>query len=394
VGGVREAAWPLIRADFSLTYIQIGLLMTLPGILGSIVEPVLGILADTSFRRAVFLAGGIAFGLSAFLTAGSAGPSLLLVSWILFSPASGAFVNVAQIALMDRAPRRREQNMARWSLAGSIGMSAGPIVLAAAASAGLGWRGLYGVLGVISAALLVPAWRTRLSSPAGRAERLSKLAQLLRGLRGALRALRSLEVLRWLVLLELADLMLDILFGFVALYFVDGAGATTGQAALAVAVWTLSGLLGDYLVIRLLERVPGLLAVRVGAAAALVLFPGFLLAPALPLKLALLFLLGLVKASWYPVLKARLYHSLPGRGGAAMALSNVSGLVGCLLPLALSAAATALGLKTAMWLLLAAPVSLLVGLPRSGGRPRGRTRPGRGAAPRSAGRRASGQASP
>lgn len=37
-------------------------------------------------------------------------------------------------------------------------------------------------------------------------------------------ALRQKEVLRWLVLLEFSDLMLDVLLGFLALYFVDVAG--------------------------------------------------------------------------------------------------------------------------------------------------------------------------
>jgi hypothetical protein len=54
----------------------------------------------------------------------------------------------------------------------------------------------------------------------------------------ALRALRRREVLRWLTLLECADLMMDVLLGFLALYFVDVVGATPAQAGGAVAVWT------------------------------------------------------------------------------------------------------------------------------------------------------------
>ncbi len=45
-------------------------------------------------------------------------------------------------------------------------------------------------------------------------------------MRAALSALRRGEVLRWLVLLQFSDLMLDVLLGFLALYFVDVAGLT------------------------------------------------------------------------------------------------------------------------------------------------------------------------
>ena len=77
------------------------------------------------------------------------------------------------------------------------------------------------------------------------------------GISAAFRALRNRSVLRWLLLLEFSDLMLDVFYGFLALYFVDVAGFSTGNAALAVAVWTGVGLPGDFLLIPLLERVRG-----------------------------------------------------------------------------------------------------------------------------------------
>ncbi|MFN8381353.1 MAG: hypothetical protein U0V02_05405 [Anaerolineales bacterium] len=52
--------------------------------------------------------------------------------------------------------------------------------------------------------------------------------------------------------------MLDVLYGFLPLYFVDVAGFTPAQAALSVAVWTGVGLLGDFLLIPLVERMKAL----------------------------------------------------------------------------------------------------------------------------------------
>jgi FSR family fosmidomycin resistance protein-like MFS transporter len=191
------------------------------------------------------------------------------------------------------------------------------------------------------------------------------------GMREALRAFKRRPVLRWLALLQASDLMLDVLFGYLALYFVDVAGATVAQAALAVTVWTVVGLAGDFLLIPLLERVEGVAWLRASAAAMTLLFPGFLLVRTLEVKLVLLASMGLLNSGWYAILKARFYAALPGRAGTAMAVSNIAGLAGSLVPIGLGLVAEAAGLPLAMWLLLAGPLALLVGLPRSQWKRRG-----------------------
>jgi FSR family fosmidomycin resistance protein-like MFS transporter len=113
VGGIKEAAWPLIKSDLSLTYSQIGALMSVPMLASSIIEPVLGVLAGTWRRRSIVLVGGACFAVAIMLVAASRGFGMLLISLLLFSPASGAFVSVSQVALMDSSPGRRQQNMAR-----------------------------------------------------------------------------------------------------------------------------------------------------------------------------------------------------------------------------------------------------------------------------------------
>jgi len=129
VYGAREAAWPLIRADLGLTYVQIGMLLGLPGIISGLTEPVLGILGDV-WKRRVVLGGGVIFALSLLLTGFSRTYVWLLLSLVLFSPASGAFVSLSQATLMDMAPQHRERNMARWTFMGSLGVVLGPVVLA------------------------------------------------------------------------------------------------------------------------------------------------------------------------------------------------------------------------------------------------------------------------
>jgi len=377
--GARVAAWPLIRNELGLSYLQIGMLLGIPTILSGLFEPILGILADSRRRRYLVIAGGVLFGLSLVLTAVSTSFWVLLVSFIVFYPASGAFVTLSQAELMDREPSRRDQNMARWTFAGSAGSAVGPVVLVAAAAVGAGWRGLYLAVGAMTLGIVLLVVR-RAFPPRGRPAGGSKAAfeesatdsppGFREGLRLALKALRRGEVLRWLALLEIANLMLDVLLGFLALYFVEVAGVTVEEAAVGVIVWTVSQIAGDLLLIPLLEKVEGLAYLRASAAAAAVLFPFFLLAGPFGVKLVLIGLIGLLRAGWYAILQARLYAVLPGQSGIAVAVSTLAGLVGGLIPLGLGVLAETAGLHAAMWVLLAAPLALLVGLPRRGGEQR------------------------
>ncbi|HVS84007.1 MAG TPA: MFS transporter, partial [Gaiellaceae bacterium] len=159
VGGTRAAAWPSIRHDLGLTYAQIGLLLAVPGFVGSALDPLLGAAGDTARRRLVIATGGLAFAVSAALSAVAGGFWLLLGALVLGYPASGAFVSLAQATLMDSAPAHRVRNMARWTLTGSFGYVGGPLLLALAVVAGAGWRGALALLAAASLPLAVAALR-------------------------------------------------------------------------------------------------------------------------------------------------------------------------------------------------------------------------------------------
>jgi len=159
VFGVGEAAWPLIRDDLRLTYLQIGLLQGVPGVVASLVEPFLGILGDTWKRWVLIVGGGLCFALAMLLTGLAPGFVFLLTATAFFYPASGAFVSLSQATLMDHQPSRHEHLMARWTLAGSIGVVAGPFLLGLGLAAGLGWRGVYFVLAALALGLTIVVWR-------------------------------------------------------------------------------------------------------------------------------------------------------------------------------------------------------------------------------------------
>jgi MFS transporter, FSR family, fosmidomycin resistance protein len=363
VFGVTDAAWPFIQTELHLNYTQIGILLTVPGIFSTIVEPFLGILGDVWRRRLLILGGGICFVLALLLTSLSVSFVLLLIAFTLFYPASGAFVSLSQATLMDTDPSRHDHNMARWTFAGSLGVVLGPPLLVGLSAIGFGWRGVFLALTFLAGIVLLLAWR-RIPPDAFHLPKFPSLSNLFSGFRGAFLALKIPGVLRWLILLEFSDLMLDVLLGFLALYFHDVVGLTETQAAGAVFIWLVVGLLGDFLLIPLLEKVDGLRYLRVSVVLELVLFPTFLLTPWAWLKLVFIGMLGFFNSGWYAILQGRLYSSMPGKSGTVMALENITGLLGGLMPFAIGLAADAFGLRVAIWLLLAGPIALLAGLPR------------------------------
>lgn len=361
VFGVREAAWPSIRADLGLSYAAIGLLLTVPVLVSGVVEPLLALGSGSGRRRAIITAGGLASAAALLMAAAAANFALLLLAFVILYPASGAFVALTQATLMDSEPDRHEKNMARWVLAGSVGVVAGPLLLAGALRAGLGWRFLFVLLAITTVPLAV-----RRREPAAAPEVAG--ATFAAAARTARAALRNREVLRWLVLLQVTDLLGDVVAGFLALYFVDVVHVPVGDAAFAVVVWTVAGLAGDALLVPLLGHVRGLTYLRLSAMAVTIAYPALLIVPSLPLKLLLLAAVGMLHAGWYAIPQARLYSELRDESAVAVAVSNIAGLAGGTFPLVIGLAAAQWGLGAAIWLCAIAPVALLVLLPRRGGR--------------------------
>ncbi len=351
--GAREAAWPLVRTDLGLSYTQIGLLLSVPSFVALVVEPVLGVVAVTWRRRALVLAGGAGFALALALAAGAPTFWVLLVAFSLLYPASGAFVSLSQASLMDLEPERREHNMARWTFAGAVGAVLGPVLLAGFVWAGLGWRELFVCFAVLAVGLVLLVRRAPDDGTDGERPHV----------RAALRVLVRREVFRWLFLLELSDLMLDVFLGFLALYFVDEVGTSAGAAGIAVAVWAGAGLVGSAAMIPFLRRVNGLRYLRASAVVSGALFVAFLLVPGAGTKLVLIAAIAIVNAGWYPVLKARLYDALGEASGLALTVGALFPL-NAVLPLLIAALAERYGLAVALWPLLAAPVALLLLVPR------------------------------
>jgi len=365
VFGVGEIAWPLIRDDLHLSYTKIGLLLSLPGIIAAFIEPFIGILGDVWKRRLLIIIGGLLFTISLFLTSISYSFLFLLFSLILFNPSSGAFVNLSQANLMDSDTTRHEQNMARWTFAGSIGVLTGPLLLGVFVYFGLGWRGTYAFLASLSTLCLLAALRylpaDLLSSPSFPSLRLG-----FDGFRAAFTSLKRLEVWRWLLLLEFADLIMDVFLSYMALYFVDVGGVSETQAGIAVTIWLILGMIMDFAFIPFIDHQPDSLKyLRATAVLEVFAYAIFLLVPGLIPKIVAIVFVNFFNTGWYPILQGRLYSNLPGQSASIMAIGSVTAPVAKFFPFLIGFLADRFGLQTAMWILLLGPIALLIGLPWS-----------------------------
>jgi MFS transporter, FSR family, fosmidomycin resistance protein len=361
VDGAKGAALPLIRHDLGLSYDQVGWLASVPLLLGGVLELPLGVLTgDGRRRRMAILGGGVLFVLTMLGVASAHSFGVLLVAFIAFYPASGAFVSLTQAELMDAWPDRQAQHMVRWDLAGSAGALAGPLLLTVVLAAGGGWRAGFLALAAISGLTWLGTCLRHASARPAPTEDPAEARSWTERARETLVALRTWGTVRWLVLIEVANLLVDVFTGFLALYLVDVVHLAPAVAALAIAIRLGAALAGDAALIALLERVGDLTVLRVSAAAAALLYPGFLLVPGVVPKLAALAGLSAATATWYPVLQARLYGSLPGRSSVAVTLSSAAGLAGGLGPLAVGLAAQGLGLSWALAGLVLVPVAVLL----------------------------------
>ncbi len=303
---------------------------------------------------------------------------VMLLALVAFFPASGAFVTLTQAALMDAEPGKHHQRMAAWNLAGSAGAVAGPLLLAGVLLTRGTWRTAYLLLALAALATTVVAaisGPARLRAPSEQASQTDEAGQDDGGYQRptaaeALGAVRDGRVARWLVLLQVIDMLLDVLTGYLGIYLVDVAHASPAFAAAGVAIRLAAGLAGDAIWVAASHRVSGRTALTASAAAACVLYPAFLVLPWLGAKLAVLAALSVATACWYPVAQAELYGSLPGRSGVAVFWSSAAGIAGAAGPLLVGLIAQRLGLSLALTGLAITPVAVLAILPRPPGRRR------------------------
>jgi MFS transporter, FSR family, fosmidomycin resistance protein len=354
--GLFGATLPTIKSELALTYTQVGLLFTLPGLIGVMGEPFIGLLGDTRHRRALVLGGIMATAIGLTLIAGAQQYLPLLLAQCLMYVASGAYVNLSQAKLIDRDPRRAENTMARWVLMGAIGVTISPLLITVVLSAEGSWRAIFFSTAIVAGVFAVLLFRQRFDGHDGAEDGVGSLRHMGRSL---LTALRSRTLIKWVILTELADFMLDKLLEVTGLYFHDVVGVSLPAASAAVTVATIAGLIGNFALVPLLEKINGVRVLRVSAVIAFFAYAAFLLIPIVRLKYVLIAVINLSTAGWFAVLRAKCYEVLPGQSGVVVAVTSLANISSLFVPLLLGGIADAFGLQTAMWLLFIGPIALI-----------------------------------
>lgn len=279
-------------------------------------------------------------------------PNLLWfgAAFALYSPASGIACSIAQAALMDADPERREQRMTEWAVAGWIGDLGGPALLWLSDVAGFGYRGAFVAMGVL---LAFAAWAfsRRPFSAEGEDEDEDELP-----LRETLRLLARQRLLfLWLSAVALCSLLDEIV---AALIGVRVAPLGTSSVATSLVAFTLGGIVGLLPMNALLRRMSGVRVLVLSCLGCAVVYVAWL---ALPLwtSVPLLFVLGALTAPHYPLTQAQAYQALPERSTLVAAAGQPFMLVDIVLPLVVGFVADQAGVLWALLLLVAQPLGIL-----------------------------------
>lgn len=369
--GVPSIASADIRAGLATSYAAtLGVLFLVPGAVAVVVEPVLFVLADR-YPRKWFVCGGLlAMACAAFAAAVSHSALALAAAMAIAWVGSGSAVNLAQASLVDARPAQRERTLARWALLGEIGDLLAPILLGALATAGLGWRTGYLVVGVVAVGWAMALVRQPFvgSAPAndgehpapdhpGDAEGAGETEpDLLAGVR---EALRNRRLLLWLGGAAMCDLLDEIVVALAALYLRDHLALDPAERSLVFAAGVAGAIGGALLTDRLLARVAPLRILGGASLGCALVYAAWLVAPNVWLSAALFAAVGATAAPMYPIASAQAYAALPRRSGTVHAAAHLFTPLTLTLPWALGALADATDVRVALALLLAQPLGLL-----------------------------------
>jgi MFS family permease len=305
----------------------------------------------------------VSLGVLALVTLGAAlagGPVALFVCLALYGPASGCALAASEGILVESRPEERERTLTRLNLAGALGDLAVPVLLAALAWFGLGWRVALAVAAA-GAALLAIAH--------GSAKALDRVVAVdtdedddeaaeAPSVLAALRfAFGQRRLLAWSVAVALTSLLDEVLIAF-AVVRLEGASAL--ELAVAVGAWT-AGLVGALFVLeRWVDRLDSrkvLLASSALVAVSLVVIAS---TNDVDIVTCALFVLGASTSPLHPLASARAYAALPGRPALVNAVASAFLPFDALAPLVLGALALGFGPPAAILAILVAPAGIAV----------------------------------
>jgi len=301
---VLPPLFPLVRAEFGVTYVEIGAALTAYNAVSAAMQIPAGFLVDRISARAL-LVGGVALGAAALAVASAVSAFWVFVAAFAALGLANTVYHPADYALLSHrvSPARIGQAYSIHTFAGILGSAVAPASLLLLAGA-FGWRGAFlasAVLGFAVAALLVVAGDVLIDDTTGHGKRVG--ARCTKGAeRDPSRPAAAPAMAGWRLLLRPAILLNFVFFmmlslanggvqnySVVALEALRGTSLGIGNTGLSayLLLSAIGVLIGGYAVTRT-ERHDGIaiagLAASAGAVLALALFD--MAAPVLVLVMA------------------------------------------------------------------------------------------------------------
>lgn len=344
-------AFEALRLDLGLTYAQAGLILaalSLGGLLGMTFE----VAADYVSRRWLAASGAAAYGAAMIVFGLGDGFWTLLAAAFVWGAASDAFIHGCEVALVDLAPGPQlPRALARQHAWSAVGDLLAPASLAAAALAGLDWRGLF--LGGGGLMLAYGAWLSayRFPPPAPPSGHETPL-------RGLLAVMRDGRVLLIGAIMGLYGLLDEPLVAFLIARLEDQGHSRAAAVMLPLGL-LVGGLVGFILAERLAAGRAARDLIRPAAGVMALSLPPALFAPGWALVPAG-FVFGMAGAVFYTALHACMLSLRPGQAGSTSAVVSAIGLAGAAFPALVGAVADAWGLGAGLALYAVTPLLVLV----------------------------------
>jgi MFS family permease len=363
--GVTPSASPDIARDFAIgAGAAAGIGVAAFHVVSVVLEPALLAAIARARPRIVSSLALLAIATTMAIAALAPSAMVLWAALSFFGLASGCALTASEGVLVERAPDAREQTLARLSLAGAIGDLAVPLLLAALAWIGAGWRDALLVIALAALALSVVHARAhpldarsleRDDGDGGDGDDADDdeddvpLAAVLRD------ALRNRPLIAWIAAAALTNLLDEILIAFAAIHLEAHLGADVTERSVVLGAGLAGSIVGLALLDRLLARREPIALLRSAALLAIPALVALVLAPTIATATAAMFVLGAAAAALHPIAEAQAYASLPGRPGIVNAVASLAGPLDLAAPLVLAWVAQGAGSAAALLLLGAAP---------------------------------------
>lgn len=356
--GIPITGAGFLQARFSLSASALTLaLFTLPIAFATLVEPPLLLWASGKPRARGAAISVLAIALGALLAAFVQSYEALVFALMLWYTATGLASGLAQAELMDRAPHERELSLSRWTLASSIGDLIAPSLLSLSVALGLRDRGALLVVALCCVLTACSLWRLPTQAPNPAEEQEEEEPSLGKPPR---EIVQNRPLLLWLLAASLCDLMDETLAALAALRVHQRFGDDPRALALVLTAFMASSLLGLSALERLLPRIAARRLLALSCVGSALVFLAFVAADSLWTLALTAFLLELFVVAHYPLTQAQAYAAAPSHSAWVATLSSVfSGLTLVYAPL-IGWVADRHGLTSALLLLLAQPLGVLL----------------------------------